>query len=190
MAWRKEPAPHSLRGSALALAPPHASSVLASCAPRPGVGAGESRARPFFSGGVGPADAALKRWHCLGVLACVQLRCALLRRCAPRSTPAASSRQRGDRGNDQETREPPSSPRKGRPSASSPLRGSGRRPVALICEAMSSPRRSSRAAAPPAPIPSAGSSRSCSRSADVLRQSRRPTPCRCRCDDGPRARAS
>jgi hypothetical protein len=34
------------------------SSVLASCVPRPGVGAGECRARPFFSGGVGPADAA------------------------------------------------------------------------------------------------------------------------------------
>ena len=44
------------------------------------------------------------------------------------------------------TREPPSSPRKGRPSASSPLRGSGRRPRELICEAMTSPRRSSRAA--------------------------------------------
>ncbi len=43
------------------------------------------------------------------------------------------------------TRGPPSSPRKGRPSASSPLRGSGRRPVALLYEAMTSPRRSSRA---------------------------------------------
>jgi len=34
--------------------------VLASCAPRPGVGAGERRARPSNSGGVGDADAALK----------------------------------------------------------------------------------------------------------------------------------
>ena len=48
-----------------------------------------------------PPTRRLKRWHCLGALACVQLRCSLLRRCAPRSTPAASSRQRGDRGNDQ-----------------------------------------------------------------------------------------
>ncbi len=34
--------------------------MLASCAPRPGVGAGERRARPSSSGGVGYADAALK----------------------------------------------------------------------------------------------------------------------------------
>jgi len=34
--------------------------VLASCAPRPDVGAGERRARPSSSGGVGCADAALK----------------------------------------------------------------------------------------------------------------------------------
>jgi len=46
--------------TAPANAPPHAPAVLASCAPRPGVGASERRARPFFSGGVGYADAALK----------------------------------------------------------------------------------------------------------------------------------
>ena len=45
-------------------APPHAPVVLVSCAPRPGDVAGENRARPSFSGGVGDADAALKRWHC------------------------------------------------------------------------------------------------------------------------------
>ena len=37
--------------------------MLASCAPRPGDGASERRARPSNSGGVGYADAALKRWH-------------------------------------------------------------------------------------------------------------------------------
>lgn len=52
-------AARSLKGlsTALAITPPHAPAVLASCAPRPGVVAGESRARPFFSGGVGVADA-------------------------------------------------------------------------------------------------------------------------------------
>jgi len=51
--------------TALANAPPYAPLVLASCAPRPGDVAGESRARPFFSGGVGDADAALTRpFHC------------------------------------------------------------------------------------------------------------------------------
>ena len=46
--------------TSLANAPPHAPAVLASCAPRPGVGASERRARPSSSGGVGCADAALK----------------------------------------------------------------------------------------------------------------------------------
>ena len=52
----------SLKGLAtsLANAPPHAPLVLARCAPRPGVGASERRARPPSSGGVGCADAALK----------------------------------------------------------------------------------------------------------------------------------
>jgi hypothetical protein len=44
-------------------APAQTPAVLASCAPRPGVGAGERRARPSNSGGVGFGDAVLKRWH-------------------------------------------------------------------------------------------------------------------------------
>jgi len=72
--------------------------VLASCAPRPGDVAGESRARPFFSGGVGDADAALKRWHCgREVRARTSARLASLR-CSS-TAPRAPSRQRG--------REPP-----------------------------------------------------------------------------------
>lgn len=89
--------------TSLANAPPHAPAVLASCAPRPGVGASERRARPSSSGGVGDADAALKRWHCgredRGADLCAPRFAAVLEHRAPSAlAPARPGADEDDRG--------------------------------------------------------------------------------------------